>query len=624
MDRRLAAFLAADVVGYSRLIERDELGTVERLRADLSDLVKPAIEGRAGHVVNMAGDGLLAEFASVVNATQCAIDIQQGMKARNASRAEHERIVFRIGVNVGDVVQQDEALYGDGINVSARLEALAEPGGILVSAEVARHVEGKVSVPLAFVGERTVKNIQRPVGVWRVRLSGVEAGEARGPAGSGSSTWRRLTLPVLILVLIAGIASLFWYGSHRKHGGPQSAPGSAVQLKTPTIAVLPFENLSDDPAQSYLSDGIADDLITELSRLSSLVVMARNSSFSYKGQGATAQEIGQGLGVSYLLAGSVRRAGDRLRITAQLVDTGSGQQMWAERYDRNLADVFALQDEITRKIVAALKIQLIRDEDIGRMGLETGSFEAYAAFLQGREDYSTQTRAGLERAAAAYRKAIALDPGFGRPYGALAVTLAWEVLRGWSASPAEALERAQRLAEQAVAIAPESPQAFWALSWVYLQRRQYEQALAAAHESIRIAPSYADGYGLLALISNNLGNAREAMAYIEKAIALNPHYSWDYPYNLGRAHYQLGDFAEAIEYLRDAIERNEFNPFPRLYLIASYTRSDMTSEAEWEAMQLEVLTPGFTLSHIAQALPLENQAVRDQLLADLAAAGVPE
>jgi TolB-like protein/Tfp pilus assembly protein PilF len=408
----------------------------------------------------------------------------------------------------------------------------------------------------------------------------------------------------------------------RKAGLPESP--SLRRPEKPAIAVLSFTNMSGDPEQEYFADGISEDIITDLSQLSNLVVIARNSSFTYKGTSTKVQEIGEDLAVQYVLEGSVRKSGNRVRITAQLVDTGNGHHLWAQRYDRELTDVFALQDDITRQIVNALSVQLSDAEkrNLGRVA--TSSFEAYDLFLQAQRISAGFTEQGFDQAVSLYREAINLDPGFARAYGALGVALTRQVNRGYSDSPAQARERALALARKAVSVDPQSPHAQWALGFVYLWGKQFNEAVEALQHAIALSPNYADGYALLALVNNNLGQGEDAIRLIKKGMELNPHYSWDYLYNLGRAHYTLGNYDEAVLHLEKAIERNEEVITPRLYLAASYVHLDRQDDAEWEVEQTEMLNPRYTLSYLQKVQPFGDDDLRNRFIDDLRTAGLPE
>lgn len=408
----------------------------------------------------------------------------------------------------------------------------------------------------------------------------------------------------------------------RKAGIPETPPLSLPDK--PSIAVLPFTNMSDDPNQDYFSDGISEDIITDLSQLKNLAVIARNSSFTYRNTTTKVQDIGKDLGAKYLLEGSVRKAGNQIRITAQLIDAYSGHHLWAERFDRELTEMFALQDEITDRIVSALSIRLSGAEQKQLSRSTTNNFEAYDLFLQGQISGASFTEEGIAEAIQTYRKAINLDSDFARAYGALAVMLTREVNMGFSNSPVETMERSLEMARKAVSIDPDSPQAQWALGYVYMYRKQFDLAVEVLEQAVSLAPSYADGYALLALIKNNLGEAEDAISLIKKGIELNPYYSWDYLYNLGRANYALGRFEEAKNYLLQAMERNQAPGVNRVFLIASLVQLGDLEDAEWEIMQLETSHPQYSLSNLSQVLPITDQVLRDRLNDDLRTAGMAE
>jgi len=399
----------------------------------------------------------------------------------------------------------------------------------------------------------------------------------------------------------------------------QTPPALAAK---PSLAVLPFRTLSEDPQQDYLGDGIAEDLITDLSRLRNMTVIARSSSFRYRGQSPTAEQVGKELKVSHLLEGSVRRAGDRVRVTVQLVETGTGQQLWAERFDRVLDDIFAIQDEIAKSIVAGLSVELVTGEQGHLGGAAAKNFAAYDSFLRGQKAYQEYSREGNIRARALYREAIAIDPTFGRAYGALAISLARGSIVGWEENLEESLDQALTLARQAVRLAPYAPQTHWALGYTLLMRREYKEAFTATEQAVELAPNYADGYGLLALISNGLGEADDAIRYIRKGMELNPYYSWDYPYNLGRALYLKGQYQEAVGQLKESLTRNPSSLNPRLYLAAALLSLGQTEDAEWEVLQIRTDYPEVSLSSISTRIPTADGPWKEKFLADLATAGL--
>jgi adenylate cyclase len=413
MDRRLAAIFVADVAGYSRLIGADEEGTLERLKAHRRELIDRKIAEHQGRIVKTTGDGLLVEFASPVKAVRCAIDVQRGMVDRNADVPPEHRIEFRIGINLGDVIVEEGDIYGDGVNVAARLEGIAEPGAVYISRAVRDFVRDQSEIVLEDLGERPLKNIAKPVRVFRIGTP------------------------------------------DRAVGAPQA--GSPPVPHKPSIAVLPFANMSGDAEQEYFSDGMTEDLITDLSRVSGLFVIARNSSFAYKGRSVKVQEIGRDLGVRFVLEGSVRKAGNRVRITAQLIDAGSGGHLWAERFDRDLTDIFSTQDEVVEKIVGALAVTRTQGEEQRLRRRGTGNVEAYESWLRAREFLTRGTRESVVQARAMYRRAIEIDPNFAAPHAGLALAAISDYVSGWALDPAQALDEAERWARRAVELNDQEP-----------------------------------------------------------------------------------------------------------------------------------------------------------------------
>ncbi len=622
--RRLAALLMADMVDYSRQLEADEAGTIARFNACIEDILNPWIQHRGGRTVRMTGDGTLIEFPSAVEATQCAIDIQRGIATCNASRPVAEQLQFRMGISIGDIVEDADNLHGSGINIAARLESQCSPGHILLSEEAAAQVDGRVDAPLHYVGERRLKNIERKIRVWTV-----DPGASPGPAASSrlAVSMRTMLLAIAALAILTAVVAWLLPARTQAPAGSEAVPASPVPpvaRSTPILAVLPFAEFGSDERQNYLGDGIAEDLITDLSRLRNLTVIARSSSFRYRDKSPKAQDVRQDLGVSHLLEGSVRKAGDRLRVSVQLIDADTGHQLWAERYDRVLDDVFAIQEEIARKIVAQLSIELGsgENEHLGRP--TASSFAAYNVFLKGLQRHLEYARESNEQAQSLYREAIALDPAFGRAYGALAVSMARGVASGWYENSRKVLDQALDLARTAVELDPYAPQTHWALGYTYHVRGAAEAAIAAIKRSVELAPNYADGYGMLALISNSLGKADDAIAYVKRGMVLNPFYSWDYNYNLGRALYIKGDYAAAVAELQDALERNSTPMFPRVFLTASLVRLNRLDDAEWQIMQLETDHPELTVTSLEKNMPLSEGPHKTRLIEDLRAAGMAE
>jgi len=390
------------------------------------------------------------------------------------------------------------------------------------------------------------------------------------------------------------------------------------------LVVLPFVNIGNDPKQEYFVDGITDDLITDLSGLSSIVVISRTASYRYKGQEINPQMVGEQLGADYLLEGSVRKSDKRWRINVKLINTGDGVSLWAKRYENTETSLFGVQDEVVRNIVQALAVRLNAQDKQRLSHRPTTNFDAYELFLLGQKQFKVRTKEANQAAQDAYRQAIQLDPNFARAYGALAVALDVYYWRGWSDTPTETLGRALEMARYATELDPESPQAYWALGYTLLYRKEPHKAAAAVERAIELAPNYADGYGLLALINNHLGEAEAAMKFVKKGMALNPHYTWDYPYNLGRAHYALGHYQQAIKILQLALDRNENAVSPRVYLAAAYVGAGQNEDAAWEIEQVRVMSPESTIRHWEENYPIADEKLQRRFLGHLRLAGLPE
>lgn len=608
MERKLAAILSADVEGYSRLMGQDEVATVRTITA-YRDAIASAVARRAGRVVDAPGDNVLAEFSSVVDAVQCAVDIQRELQTRNAALPASRQMRFRIGINLGDVIVEGQRLYGDGVNIAARMESLAEGGGICLSGTAYDQVEGKLPLGYDFLGEHAVKNIARPVRVYRVRL-------APG-ASSVLSRWRRDAQRRRVYMVVAAVAVLVVLGAAGSFGwrwlqAPASLSGLALPDR-PSVAVLPFSNLSRDPAQEYFSDGVTEDLITGLSKVSGLFVIARNSVFTYKGRAVNVGEVGRDLGVRYVLEGSVQRAGDRVRITAQLVDASTGYHVWAERYDREVRDIFAVQDDVTQHIVGALAVKLTEGER-GRLGrAPTGNPEAYDLALRGRTVLKRTTRETNAEARQLFVKAVDLDPEFAGAYVGLgwAHLQSWQLL--WSTDP-ESLERARGLAERAIQLDDTLPDAHRLLAQIYLWKKDHDAAIARAERAVAVAPSDADGYETLAEMLGWAGQAEESIRFIRRAMRLNPRYPFFYLWTLGHASYVAGRSRDAMDAFRKIVEQNPNFVPAHAYLAAvlSEMGRDDEARAAWEAASR--LSPGASIAVIRQRLPYRRPADLDRFL----------
>ena len=581
MERRLAAILAADVVGYSRLMGEDEVGTLERLKAHRRELIDPEIAQHHGRIVKLMGDGALVEFASVVDAVSCAVAIQREMAMRNAETPTAQRIEFRIGINVGDVIVEGSDIYGEGVNVAARLEALAEPGGICISRGARDQVRDKLDLALEDLGDQAVKNIARPVRVFRVSVD--------TPPQAGAD------------------ATL--------------APEQPERL---SIAVLPFVNMSGDPDQEYFADGISEDIITSLSKIPRLFVIARNSSFTFKGKAVHVQEVSTKLGVRHLLEGSVRKAGNRVRITAQLIDGVTGGHLWAERFDRDLTDIFAVQDEVTKEIVSALALNLSKSEQQRIVSEHTDNLEAYDCFLRGRDLWWRHTKEANVQALVMLQRSVDLDPNFASALAFLAVAHVQDFVNQWSALPSRSLDQARECGQRAVAADERSPPAHFALAAVHLWSRRHDDAIREAERAIALDPNFAAAHFVLGLILHYAGRSEETLRCIDRGGALDPYHSDIHLHFEGQAYAQLGQYEKAVGVLKRRITRNPDTDISRVLLASCYGHLGSLAEAQAEWREALRINPNYSLEHRRKVLPYKNPADFETLVDGLRKAGVLE
>ncbi len=573
VERRLAAIMAADIVAYSRLIETDEARTLSAIKALRSQVIDPLIADHRGRIVKLMGDGAIVEFASVVDAVACAVAVQEGATVHQQEIPPGRRIVFRIGINVGDVVVEDDDLLGDGVNIAARLEALADPGGVCISDAAQKQLAGKTDFAFEDTGERALKNIAQPARVWR---------------------WVKGPSPAVA-------------------GAPLPLPDR------PSIAVLPFDNLSGQPEETYFSDGITEDIITGLAHFRSLFVIARNSSFAFREKAIEIAEIGRRLGVSYLLEGSVRRAGPRLRITAQLIEAASGVHLWAERYDRSLDDIFVVQDEVAQTIVTTL-VGRIEDARLQQaLQRPTASLAAYDYLLRGIAYLQGDTEAALEQALEMFEKAIALDARYAIAHSYRAFVKV--ALSGFSSAPVEVLDGAFIEAKHAIELDPLESRCHRILSTICFHRREYDQAEQHLGRAFELNPNDADGLLMKGRLMTCRGRPEEALTCLEAANRLNPLRSrWYRPFS-GIALFSLRRFEEAAHALKQT-------PLPTSWsharLAACYAQLERTEEAQAAVAEVLRLQPDFsTAEYMRKSVLLERAEDRELLLEGLLKAGLP-
>ena len=580
MDRRLTTILVADVVGFSRQMAADEEGVVTRLRALRAEVIDPRIAAAGGRLIKTMGDGFLIEFPSAVAAVRAALVIQTDMRERGAGDPEERRLRLRMGINVGDIVIDGDDILGDGVNIAARLEPLAPAGGVCISRAVYEQVRGKVDVELTAMGAQRLKNIPEPVDTWHIRVD--DAASATPLPAADTDT---------------------------------NHPATSER---PSVAVLPFDNMSADPEQDYFADGITEDIITELSRLPALLVIARNSTFTYKGKATKVQDVCRDLQVRYVLEGSVRKAGQRVRVTAQLIDGGSGGHVWAERYDRDLADIFAVQDDVTEQIVRALAVQLTDGERGPSSRAEPEDLEAYDCVLRAREQYRLFTREGNEAARVLYERAMALAPNYAEGYAGAAETH----VQDWISGTADRLDHAYALAQTAKRLNPSLPLVYEALSTVHQFSRQHDEALAAARRWVEVEPGDAEAYANLAGILLFSGEPEQVEGLIKKAMRLNPFYPFYYPLYVGLAQFMMHRVADAVQSIKRSITRNPHALPPYFFLAAAYGQLGEEALARDALEQVRRINPDFSMAQVRKIAVYRRAEDTERLLEGLRKAGL--
>jgi adenylate cyclase len=623
VKRKLTAILSADVEGYSRLMGEDEAATVQTITA-YRDTMSQLIQQYRGRVVDSPGDNILADFASVVDAVQCAVEAQQVLKVKNAELPEERRMQFRIGINLGDVIEEGDRIYGDGVNIAARIEGLAEGGGICISGSAYEQIENKLALDYEYLGEHTVKNISKPIRVYRIPMESRAETEVRKEKRAVLRRWGAFVLAA-VLIIGAGVVAVWNYylRSSPPPKGVASVENMAFSLPDkPSIAVLPFTNMSDDPKQEYFSDGITEDIITGLSKIPRLFVIARNSTFTYKGKPVKIQQVGRELGVRYVLEGSVQRSGHRIRITAQLIDASTEQHLWGERYDRDLKDIFALQDEITMKIMTALQVKLTEGEQARLFGKGTANLQAYEKVLQGREHIRRLNIEGNVQARELFEEAIALDPEYSIAYAALAQTHLLDVWLGLSESPDQSIEKSGELAQKALALDDTLALTHTIWSHIYRLKQQHDKAIAEGERAVALNPNGADAHAYFAPILFSADKPEEALVMIKKAIRLNPFPPNIYFQYLGSAYVNTGQYEEAIAAYQKALIGEPDNLFARIGLVATYSLLGHNDEALAEAKEVRRIAPKFSLDYFEKINPTKNRVGLERYIDALRKAGL--
>ena len=588
VDRRLAAIFAGDIAGYSRLMGADEEGTLRQLKVHRKELVDPKITEHRGRIVKTTGDGMLVEFVSVVDAVRCAVDIQRGMAERNVEVATEKRIQFRIGINVGDIISDDNDIYGDGVNVAARLEALADPGGIMVSRAVHDQVRDKLSFGFEDMGEQTVKNIARPIGVHRVSL--VE------------------TAPQTVVKSTSA-----------------AEKSDLLTSSRPSIAVLPFANMSGDPEQEYFADGIVEEIITALSHLRWLSVIARNSSFTYKGKSVDLKQVGRDLSVRYILEGSVRKSGNRVRITGQLIDTATGAHLWADRFDGAIEDIFDLQDQVTAKVISAIAPKLEQAEIERAKRKPTESLDAYDYFLRGMASLHQWTKESNDEALRLFPRSIELDPGFASAYGMAAWCYVWRKVNGWMSN--NELAEVVRLARRAVELGPDDAVALsgggYALVFV---AHDLDDGPAFIERALAVNPNLSWALHSSGWTKAMLGDPDAAIKHLTHAMRLSPldPLSFRAQGGIAFAHFLAGRYEEAITWAEAALRERPNYAAALRELAAAAALIGRLPEAQRAMARLREIDPTRRVSTVKDWLPLRRPDDLKRLQEGLRKAGLPE
>lgn len=622
MERRLIAILAADVVGYSHLMSNDEVGTLTTLKTCETDVIEPTVKKHNGRIFKRMGDGYLVEFSSVVDCVECALAWQ------NLAKKMNQPLKFRIGINLGDVLSESGDVYGDGVNIAARLESIAKPGGVSISGTAYDQVRRKLPYNFLFTGEQQVKNIPDPIRVYQVELT--QQISAETPIPETKKSGNRVTL-FSLLIIISGVLLIFGYYYLNVYRSDNSLVGQTVETDSDiiresrgaSIAVLPFQNFSDDPSQEYFSDGITNDIITDLSRFSNLFVIASHSVFTYKGKPVKVKEVGQELGVRYVLEGSVQRVANKVRINVRLIDANTEHNLWAKRYHFKLNDVFTVQDEITKSIVGALEVILTEGEQEREIRRYTNVVEAYDLFLRGRT-YLQGTKQTHLKARKLFNQAIELDQKFAAAFAEKSFTYFSSFIMPMSRNK-KLIEASIKAAEHAVTLDDSLPLAHARLGWAYFSARRHEEAITEGKKAVTLGPNDAESHAQLGNIMNWSGKPEEGIILIKKAMRLNPSYPYYYLFYLGHSHYLLGNNEEAIQLMNRVVTRAPYFLPVRRHLAVLFQEAGMKKEARIQVKEVLKIFPGASIEDERQRCPYRwEPSLQKRFFTGLRKSGMPE
>ncbi len=626
VERRLAAILVADVVGYSRLMGADEVGTLRALKAHRRELIDPVVAAHRGRIVKSTGDGLLLEFPSAVEAVACAVMVQRGLASRNESVPEEKRLTFRVGINVGDVIVETHDIFGDGVNVAARLETMCEPGGLCISRAVRDQVRDKLPVVFADLGDQTVKNIARPVRAFGLTPQAVAAAPELVLTGGArpAPRWRAWIGAAFALIVVAVSASAWWLGQE-----PSTAPKQPIDaglVTTPaspqraSVAVLPFASLTPADNDDYFADGLTEDIILALGRFRELSVISRGGVSAYKGKDPAPEEVGRDLQVRYVVEGSVRRSPERIRVSVNLTDTARSTLLWSEQYDVKPEDIFPVQDQITRQISGALAIQVTGVELAQSAAKPPSNLEAYDLVLRGRDAFARITRSGNAEARELFTRAIELDPNYAPAYVGLANVDLKAVTQGWTPNPGEALERAEGFARKAIELDESNPGAHAVLGNVAVYFGEYDRGLRELKRAIDLNPSDAEAYGGLVGVLLWTGDVEGAISAGELLAQFQPNLTATESFHLATAYLLADRSSDAIGVLEQARDRNRADPFAHVILAAAYAEQGQQEAAKQQAGVVRQRYPTFSREEFGSLL--RDQSQRQKLALALEKAGL--
>jgi adenylate cyclase len=608
--RKLTAILNADVKGYSHLMGVDEKGTVRTLNA-YKGVMAGLIQHHRGRVVDAPGDNVLAEFGSVVDAVECAVEIQKELKTQNADLPENRRMEFRIGVNLGDVIEDGEQILGDGVNIAARLESLSEAGGICISGTAFDQVRNKLELGYDYLGEQSVKNIALPVRVYKVLMEPEAAGKVIGEKKAKPRQWQRaILILVVVLIVVAAVIAIyhFYFRPTPRPIEVASKEKMVFQLPDkPSVAVLPFTNMSGDPKEDYLGDGIAEEIITALSKTPKLFVIARNSTFVYKGKPVSIKEVAETLGVQYVLEGSFRKTGNKVRITAQLIDALSGRHLWAERYDRDLKDIFAIQDEISLKITNVLNVKLSDGEIALFLGRGTKNLEAYLKMMQARALFIRVNKENNAQAKKLFEEVIRMDPNYAMAYAFLAFGYSTDVVLGASQSPEESIARGIEMAQKSISLDNKISFPHGALSGFYFLKHDYDKAISEAEIGVALEPNSAYSYAFLGHALNYSSRYSEAISAYEKAIRLDPIPAMTTLLGLAHSLRMAGRYEEAVAIFKKLLQKLPDHLLGQVGLTATYSMMGRDEDAQAQAKEVLRIDPNFSVDRYSKSRLYKNK-----------------